>query len=322
MSIVKITPPEATPQDVSDYQAQNNLTDARLSSEAFPIVSGNIVKGSKFIIQGSTFIADSDTPISGIESIYVKFVVSGSTATPSYISNITGVTWSDIYNGYYTGAGDFVFFDEMKAYILGDITTPKLIYNSIMSEITNQVLKKVSDVIFNSVNATTLISGLNLDITNLIQSSSIETGDINADTVNTGNGDVECYAMDQPTRTTDNVTFNDLSLNGEFNPAITGTETDGALQNDEEVYNFPVGLYSYIQITAAGQISATDYAILVIERKAFDGNWYATHSVDNTVGTFNIRTSDSLVSNGSNLRCRRVEVGSPGQSTVYSYRKS
>lgn len=209
MSIIQVAPPGSTPQDVADYQAQNNLTDSRLSNEIFPIGSGVILKGSKFIIQGSTFIATSDTAITGAESLYVKFVVVGNEATPEYIANLTGVTWSDVYNGYYNTLSEYVFFDEMKAYISGLITTPRLLYNSIMSEVTDQILKKVSNVEFGNLLAKA-INGDSLDVTGTVLSSSLETGDIDCDRINTGEGYTEVYPMDQPVRTTDDLVLNSL----------------------------------------------------------------------------------------------------------------
>lgn len=153
MAIIQITPPESTPQSVGDYQAQNNLTDSRITNESYPVGSGNtVLKGAKFIIQGSTFIATADTPITGTESLYIKLVVTGTTAAPEYISDLTGVSWSDVYNGYYNISGEYVFFNEMLAFVTGVISDPKIIYNKIQSEITNQLLSKTSDVIFKNIN--------------------------------------------------------------------------------------------------------------------------------------------------------------------------
>lgn len=322
MAIVQITPPEPLPVSEDDYQAQNNLTDSRITNEIYPVDSGNVLKGAKFIIQGATFIANSDTLISGTASLYIKLVVSGSTATAEYITDLTGVTWSDVYNGYYNGSGEYVFFDEMLAFVSGVISQPKIIYNKIQSEITNQILKKVSDVVFNSIDIATLISGENLDITSLIQSSSLETGDINADTLNTGQGDNELYAMDQNVRTTDDLTFNNLALTGAFLPTEADVTDESELTTDGETFVLPRGLYNYIQITAAGGISGSDYATIYLERKDYGGSWFTLYSADNTSATFSIRTSDSLVSDGSDLRLRRVHTGTPGQQTIYSYRKS
>lgn len=180
MSITKLTPPSALPVNTGDYQAQNGLTDARLVYESYPVVSGNVVKGSRFLILGSTFIGVSATAITGTPSDYVVLTVTGSNAAPSYLPDLTGVTWSDIYNGYYDGSNNLVVFDEMKAFRLGSIAKPRSFYNKIISDITDQVLLKASDAVFNSLDTG---QGANL----LGQSNRI-TDDMVFNSVDTGYG--------------------------------------------------------------------------------------------------------------------------------------
>ena len=125
MSITKITDPAAVPAAVADYTAQNTHSERLLGDihGPFPIDGSNIKKGSLFNIGGDMFYADSDTTITGTPSDYVKLVLSGSTATPSFVASLTGVTWNDAYNGYYNVGGDLHVFDELQAYLNGDLTT-------------------------------------------------------------------------------------------------------------------------------------------------------------------------------------------------------
>lgn len=219
MSIIQVTPPESLPVSTADYQAQNNLTDSRITNEIYPVDSGNVLKGAKFIIQGATFIADSDTLISGTESLYVKLVVSGTTATAEYIPDLTGVTWSDVYNGYYNGSGEYVFFDEALAFLTNEITLPRIIYNKIITTavnyVTNQLLKTDSDVEFRDM----LLNSLEV------------TNDIICAAINTGQGLTEVYLMDQNVREADDVNFN--SVNGWLKKEINIGSWD--MNTDESV---------------------------------------------------------------------------------------
>jgi len=124
MSITKITDPLATPTNVTDYQAQNTHLDRLLGNimQPFPIDGSNIKKGSLFNIGGDMFYTDADTAISGIPSDYVKLVVTGTDAAPSYVANLSGVTWNDAFNGYYSGL-DLYVFDEAKAVYDGSLTS-------------------------------------------------------------------------------------------------------------------------------------------------------------------------------------------------------
>lgn len=123
MAINKILNPSSTPTAVSDYQAQNNIIAALLLKTGLSaIVSGsNIVSGAVFNLGGSTYKADADTAITGSASDYVKITPSGATASASYVSSLTGVSWNAGYQGYYDGSGNLYIFDEFKAYKAGVI---------------------------------------------------------------------------------------------------------------------------------------------------------------------------------------------------------
>ena len=119
MPITKITAPSATPAAIADYTAQNNLAAAlALAAQGAARVSGsNVLKGAVFLVGGAIYKADANTAISGSASDYVKLTISGDglTLAPSFVADLTGVTWSDTWNGYYDASGNLYEFDELKA---------------------------------------------------------------------------------------------------------------------------------------------------------------------------------------------------------------
>ena len=123
MSITKITDPSSLPLTTADYQNQNVQIEKLLGNvnQPYPVIGGNIVKGSLFNIGGDMFYCGADTAISGTASDYVKLVVSGATATPEYVASLSGVAWEQAYNGYYNGS-DLYVFDEAKALVDGELS--------------------------------------------------------------------------------------------------------------------------------------------------------------------------------------------------------
>lgn len=117
MSIDKITDPASVPAAVADYQAQNTHLDRLLGNAVvpFPIDGTDIKKGSLFNIGGDMFYTSSDTAITGSASDYVKLTPGASVAVPTYVANLSGVTWNDAYNGYYDVGGNLYVFDTAKA---------------------------------------------------------------------------------------------------------------------------------------------------------------------------------------------------------------
>lgn len=128
MAINKITAPSEVPASVSDYQAQNDLLDVlNLAVLGADRVSGsNVVKSSVFNVGGAIYLADADTAITGSASAYVKLTVSvdGLTLAPSFVADLTGVSWNTAYLGYYDVDGNLYVFDEYDAFQAGEITTP------------------------------------------------------------------------------------------------------------------------------------------------------------------------------------------------------
>ena len=72
----------------------------------------NILQGALFCIGGAMFLADSDTAISGTRYVsqWIKFTVSGDTATASYADVLTSdLTWNGSYQGYYDDDGNYYY---------------------------------------------------------------------------------------------------------------------------------------------------------------------------------------------------------------------
>lgn len=127
MAINRVDAPNPLPLTTADYQAQNNLIDTNFLTVNSPIEfgSGNIFKGAVLYVGGTTYIADSDTAITGTTSDYVKITPSGATASASYVVDLTGVSWNDTYNGYYDVSGNLYIFDEGNAIETGELTVAK-----------------------------------------------------------------------------------------------------------------------------------------------------------------------------------------------------
>lgn len=119
MAIEKLTSPQAVASSSADWVAAVSLIEkAFLNYEnGLRIDYDNdlVLSGSIFQAGGSVYIATGDTSITGTPSDYVKLTISGSNLVPSYVANLTGVTWNTTYKGYYDVSGNLYVFDEMKA---------------------------------------------------------------------------------------------------------------------------------------------------------------------------------------------------------------
>jgi len=124
MSLERIPYPNPYPTVKEDYVKQNNLISDSFLRITNPnqFASGNILKGTIIQLGGTVYKATSDTAITGSQSEYVKISKSadGSTATAAYVANLTGVTWSDTYNGYYDGSGNLYLFNEQIFFRKGE----------------------------------------------------------------------------------------------------------------------------------------------------------------------------------------------------------
>ena len=125
MALVRVSYPSDPPTAQADWTAINALMQMRFLY-ALGVVNWKkgdaIRKGTVLQIGGTVYYADSDTAISGSPSDYVEITPSGATASAAYVADLTGVTWSDEYNGYYDGDGHLHLFDESTAMINGQIS--------------------------------------------------------------------------------------------------------------------------------------------------------------------------------------------------------
>ena len=180
----------------------------------------NVVVGAVFQVGGHVYHTDGATAITGTSSDYVKLTVTGTTLVPSFVADLTGVTWNSLWGGYYDGTGNLYIFDEVKAILAGDLVGGSK-FAELFNDFANQGVKTTDDVAFNKVSA---------------------------GKVNTGNGDVECYAMNQDLETTDAVEFATVNTG---NGATEIYDMNQDLRSDDSV--------SFVNITASGLVKYKKY---------------------------------------------------------------
>ncbi len=115
MPIVRIPDPNALPTIQNDYVRQNNKIATGFLQVNNPIwedAANNIVQGAIFQVGGTVYYCTAATAIGGGASNYIKLTPSGdgSTLAPTYVANLTGVTWNSTYNGYYDVSGNAYIF--------------------------------------------------------------------------------------------------------------------------------------------------------------------------------------------------------------------
>jgi hypothetical protein len=118
MSINRVDFP-TTPNPVGgDWTKINTLMSKAFQNVNVPLQvdSTNIPDGATFQIAGIIYYTNGDTAISGTPSVYVKIEPnvgdSGATADAVFVANLTGVTFNNIYNGYYDTSDNLHIFDE------------------------------------------------------------------------------------------------------------------------------------------------------------------------------------------------------------------
>jgi len=126
MPIVRIPYPNALPAEQNDYVKQNNLIETGFLQVNKPIwedAANNIVQGAVFQVGGTVYYCTAATAIGGGASNYIKLTPSGdgSTLAPTYVVDLTGVTWDSAYNGYYDVSGNAYVFDELVAIDDGEL---------------------------------------------------------------------------------------------------------------------------------------------------------------------------------------------------------
>lgn len=110
MAINKIVAPLATAPNVFAAPVINHLNAHAINvNPIIKIANGYVKKGAMFCIGGELFAADADTAILGSNAgaIAVRFDVSGTTATATYVDDDTGVTWDGAYHGWYDTSGTY-----------------------------------------------------------------------------------------------------------------------------------------------------------------------------------------------------------------------
>ena len=129
MPIVRIPDPNALPTIQNDFVRQNNKSAVNFLQVNKPIWDDatNIVQGAIFQIGGTVYYCNASTAIGGAPSAYIKLTPSGdgSIVTPTYVADLTGVSWNNAYNGYYDVGGNAYIFDELIAIVAGEIVGAK-----------------------------------------------------------------------------------------------------------------------------------------------------------------------------------------------------
>jgi len=126
MALVLIPSPSDTPATTADwYKVNGVLQSIGLGIGGGTRVLGSIVpRGAVLFFAGAWYVADSDTAITGTASQYVKITNTAGVIAPSFVENITGVTWNKTWQGWYDADGNMYLFDELSAYGLGLIDAP------------------------------------------------------------------------------------------------------------------------------------------------------------------------------------------------------
>jgi len=109
MPINRYDNPNSTPTIPGDWPALIDLTGASYLQGVIPWTGSTMTEGFVFRLGGSVYRVDGSVSITGTASDYVKITPSGSTATASFVANLSGVTWNAVENGYYDGDGNRYF---------------------------------------------------------------------------------------------------------------------------------------------------------------------------------------------------------------------
>jgi hypothetical protein len=184
MALIRVAQYNSTPTVVEDYQAQNAHLQAftnQLLTQQFILDSGTgqpVIKQGAYVSHGgSLYVADADTSITGSPSngsVYIR--VSGSTSlTVEFVNDISGYVWNPVYTALTSGSYTILPYLIVKA------GTGWTRYNF------NPNNQSFGDTRLNSLAVTGAISGASL---------------------NTGSG---AMTFDQGVKTTDNVTFNQVT---------------------------------------------------------------------------------------------------------------
>lgn len=137
MAINKIVAPLATSPNVFAAPVINHLNAHAINvNPIIKIANGYVKKGAMFCIGGELFAADADTAILGSNTlaIAVRFDVSGTTATATYVDSVSGLTWNGAYHGWYDGSG--YYYERLWFIGLGSYNAYPIPGNSVSLGIT------------------------------------------------------------------------------------------------------------------------------------------------------------------------------------------
>ena len=275
---------------VGDWALLSAIVSKAFQNTYNPIqfVSTNVPQGATFQIGGVIYYGSTDTVITGTPSNYVKLTPnvgdSGATCDAAFVANLTGVTWSKIYNGYYDVSGNLHIFDEVTAILAGHLSGSNTKFSQLFNAHLGQNLKPTDAVTFA--------------------------------TVNTGQGANELYDMNQDVKTSDSVTFAvvvattvvmtnasvaaSLIVNGSLLPTVASTLGSWSLTTTPML--IPRGIYSILNTNHAGGYS-------IIQMQTSSASWY-------TISNGLEDDGELIFSDGTNFRIYVSNL----DTTVY-YRK-
>jgi len=163
-----------------------------------------IAQGTYIQHLGAIYIVDTeDYTILGSPSAganYIQIAVSGDNLTATWITSLTGYTWSADYQGAYDASNNMIL-----PYVVMQVTGPLYYkYNiNFNHKYFGGNVESVGDL---TVGGLAAITGA------LSAASASITGALSAATLNTGQGANELYAMDQDVETNDTPFFTDMLL--------------------------------------------------------------------------------------------------------------
>ena len=304
---------DASPNaESTGYGAQNTNIDGRTVGQDDTHIA---VSGTNIILDPSGVIDDNGIPIviksqitlsTVTDTTHYIAVVAGSSTTQRSLSIVTTAgLWDVSKNAYYeagvrilnweirNASGVVKYYKRMKPES-GLIVPHSLIVDNDGS-IGNDLTVGNDLAIGNDLTAIGAIKGASIDTGNgavELDQDLLTTSNIVVSSIDTGNGATEIYAMDQPVRTTDALTFGALTVDGAINPTTTPPLSSFSLTTTPQL--IPRGIYSIEHIS-----SQTDYSF--VEMQKTSGVWVTISS--GNISTFGSATKgDIIFSDGSNFR--------------------
>jgi hypothetical protein len=122
----------------------------------------------------------------------------------------------------------------------------------------------------------------------------VTTQAINTQTIDTGQGSVECYPMNQGVRTSDSVTYDSITANGSILP--TSSSVEGSISATTVGVIVPRGIYLIYNF-----VHATNYSQIQMNHSG-TGGWGTLSSGQTGTGATDL--SYTLISDGTNFRVR------------------